>query len=99
MLVLKVRSRSSSGIITSGVGFRWASAEALTSPTTSSIVTQGRPAALNAISVVCKVRAVNGRPAVKLSDDYLKAAGPQREVAAYRVVFGHAGIRNAPLAV
>ncbi|HEX8442674.1 MAG TPA: nicotinate phosphoribosyltransferase [Allosphingosinicella sp.] len=54
---------------------------------------------MKAISLVCKVQAVNGRPAVKLSDNYEKATGPFEEVEAYRAVFGSAGVRNAPVLV
>ncbi|TVR11366.1 MAG: nicotinate phosphoribosyltransferase [Salinarimonadaceae bacterium] len=42
---------------------------------------------LDPISVVCKVVAVNGRPAVKLSDNPTKAVGPADEVERYRRVF------------
>ncbi|MET0250950.1 MAG: nicotinate phosphoribosyltransferase [Novosphingobium sp.] len=54
---------------------------------------------LKSISLVCKVAGVNGRPAVKLSDNYDKATGPAEEVAAYRAVFGTAGAANAPCLV
>jgi nicotinate phosphoribosyltransferase len=54
---------------------------------------------LKSISVVCKVAAVNGHPAVKLSDNYEKASGPPDEVAAYRAVFGSEGVRNVPVQV
>jgi nicotinate phosphoribosyltransferase len=47
--------------------------------------------ALLAISLVCKVTRVNGRPAVKLSDNPLKATGDPAEVARYLRVFGSAG--------
>jgi nicotinate phosphoribosyltransferase len=43
---------------------------------------------LDPFSIVCKVSSVNGRPAVKLSDNPLKAIGPAAEVARYRAVFG-----------
>ncbi len=49
------------------------------------------------ISLICKVSSVEGRPAVKLSDNYSKALGPPDEVERYRRVFGTAGIANAPL--
>ncbi len=42
---------------------------------------------LDPISIVCKVNAVNGRPAVKLSDNATKVMGPHDEVARYRRVF------------
>lgn len=54
---------------------------------------------LDPISLVCKITAANGRPAVKLSDNYLKASGPPEEIARYRAVFGTAGVENAPLVV
>ncbi len=49
------------------------------------------------ISLICKVSDVEGRPAVKLSDNYAKALGPGSEVERYRHVFGTAGMTNAPL--
>lgn len=49
------------------------------------------------ISLICKVSAVEGHPAVKLSDNYSKALGPPAEVERYRRVFGTTGIANAPL--
>lgn len=54
---------------------------------------------LKSISIVCKVAEVNGHPAVKLSDNYEKATGPSEEVAAYREIFGHEGMANAPVLV
>lgn len=47
---------------------------------------------LKAISLVCKVRSANGRPAVKLSDNITKATGPAEEIERYRRVFGYDGI-------
>jgi nicotinate phosphoribosyltransferase len=47
---------------------------------------------LNAISLVCKVSEANGRPAVKLSDNPLKATGDQAEIARYLKVFGDKGM-------
>jgi nicotinate phosphoribosyltransferase len=49
------------------------------------------------IGLICKVSSVEGRPAVKLSDNYSKALGPAAEIDRYRKVFGTAGIANAPL--
>jgi len=49
------------------------------------------------ISLICKVSSVEGRPAVKLSDNYSKALGPPEEIERYRRVFGTEGIANAPL--
>jgi nicotinate phosphoribosyltransferase len=48
------------------------------------------------ISLVCKLTDANGRPAVKLSDNYSKAMGTPEEVARYRRVFGTAGVINVP---
>jgi nicotinate phosphoribosyltransferase len=47
----------------------------------------------NPVSLVCKLTEVDGRPAVKLSDNYLKAMGPASEIERYRRVFG----ANVPL--
>ena len=44
--------------------------------------------ALEPISLVCKLKSVEGRPAVKLSDNLRKATGPPEEIARYRRVFG-----------
>ena len=49
------------------------------------------------ISLICKVSCAEGRPAVKLSDNYAKALGPMDEIERYRKVFGTAGIKNAPV--
>lgn len=49
------------------------------------------------ISLICKVTEVEGRPAVKLSDNYAKAVGPPEEVERYRRVFGTAGMSNLPV--
>jgi len=49
------------------------------------------------ISLICKVSSVEGRPAVKLSDNFSKALGPPAEIERYRRVFGTAGIANAPV--
>jgi nicotinate phosphoribosyltransferase len=43
---------------------------------------------LRPISIVCKIKSVEGRPAVKLSDNPRKATGPMEEIARYRRVFG-----------
>jgi nicotinate phosphoribosyltransferase len=40
---------------------------------------------------------VEGRPAVKLSDNFQKALGPPEEIERYRRVFGSAGIAHAPV--
>jgi len=49
------------------------------------------------ISLICKISSVEGKPAVKLSDNYAKALGPQPEIERYRRVFGTAGLANLPL--
>ncbi len=49
------------------------------------------------ISLICKVSTVEGRPAVKLSDNYAKAIGPPSEIERYRKVFGTAGVSNVPV--
>jgi nicotinate phosphoribosyltransferase len=54
-------------------------------------------AGFDPISLICKVSSVEGRPAVKLSDNYSKALGAQTEIERYRRVFGTAGIKNAPV--
>lgn len=43
---------------------------------------------LEPISLVCKVVSVEGRNAVKLSDNVNKATGPAEEIARYRRIFG-----------
>lgn len=47
--------------------------------------------ALEPISLVAKVIAANGRPAVKLSDNPAKATGDPAEIARYRRIFGDEG--------
>jgi nicotinate phosphoribosyltransferase len=54
-------------------------------------------AGFDPISLICKVSTVEGRPAVKLSDNYAKALGSPTEVERYRKVFGVAGISKAPI--
>ncbi|MBX3528614.1 MAG: nicotinate phosphoribosyltransferase [Rhodoblastus sp.] len=54
---------------------------------------------LRAISLVCKVIGAAGRPAVKLSDNPLKATGPQDEIERYRHIFSAAGMRAQPVLV
>jgi nicotinate phosphoribosyltransferase len=49
------------------------------------------------ISLICKVSSAEGRPAVKLSDNYNKAMGPPSEVERYRRVFGSDGMSNVPV--
>jgi nicotinate phosphoribosyltransferase len=43
------------------------------------------------------VSTVEGKPAVKLSDNYAKALGPPSEIERYRRVFGTAGLSNIPV--
>src|ERR1700761_1323450 len=53
---------------------------------------------LNPISIVCKVTSVDGRPAVKLSDNPEKSTGNPAEIERYLRVFGDAGrVRTAVL--
>jgi nicotinate phosphoribosyltransferase len=49
------------------------------------------------ISLISKVSSVEGRPAVKLSDNYAKALGLPSEIERYRRVFGTVGISNTPV--
>ena len=49
------------------------------------------------LSLVCKLNDADGRPAVKLSDNFQKALGPAKEVERYRRVFGMAGVANTPV--
>jgi nicotinate phosphoribosyltransferase len=51
------------------------------------------------VSLVCKLSEVDGRPAVKLSDNYSKAIGPPAEIERYRRIFGSAGVANAPVLI
>lgn len=51
------------------------------------------------LSLICKVHEVEGRPAVKLSDNYAKAMGPPEEIERYRRIFGTVGVANVPVLV
>jgi nicotinate phosphoribosyltransferase len=51
----------------------------------------------NPVSLVCKLTEVEGRPAVKLSDNYSKAMGDPHEAERYRRVFGVAGVADVPV--
>ena len=51
------------------------------------------------ISLVCKVVAANGRPAVKLSDNPEKATGEPAEIARYLRIFGGDGRMAVPVRV
>ncbi len=54
---------------------------------------------LDPISLVCKLMTVNGRPAVKLSDNARKSTGPKSEVERYRRVFGSVPVDGAAVLV
>jgi nicotinate phosphoribosyltransferase len=54
---------------------------------------------LDPFSIVCKVVAANGRPAVKLSDNPSKAIGPVAEIERYRRVFAAAPQAAQPVLV
>ncbi|WP_423415517.1 nicotinate phosphoribosyltransferase [Hyphomicrobium sp. B1] len=54
---------------------------------------------LDAISLVCKVTRVNGKPAVKLSDNSAKATGESAEMKRYERVFGVEGRAIHPVRV
>jgi nicotinate phosphoribosyltransferase len=54
---------------------------------------------LDPISLVCKLMTVEGRPAVKLSDNARKATGPQSEIERYRRVFGSVAVAGAVVTV
>jgi nicotinate phosphoribosyltransferase len=54
---------------------------------------------LDPISLVCKVTSVDGRPALKLSDNPEKATGDPAEIARYLRVFGDAGRVRTPVYV
>jgi nicotinate phosphoribosyltransferase len=56
-------------------------------------------AGLDPFSIVCKVVSANSRPAVKLSDNPLKAIGPPAEVERYRRVFQVGTQASLPVAV
>ncbi len=49
------------------------------------------------VSLICKVSTVEGKPAVKLSDNYAKALGTPEEIERYQRVFGTAGFSNVPV--
>jgi nicotinate phosphoribosyltransferase len=51
------------------------------------------------VSLVCKLHDVEGKPAVKLSDNFQKALGPAAEIERYRRVFGLAGVAEVPVTV
>ena len=47
--------------------------------------------------LVCKLSEADGRPAVKLSDNFAKSLGPPAEIERYRRVFGLEGIEERPV--
>ena len=49
------------------------------------------------ISLICKVSTAEGKPAVKLSDNYAKALGTPSEIERYRRLFGTKGLSNIPV--
>jgi nicotinate phosphoribosyltransferase len=59
---------------------------------------QGGPG-FDPLSLVCKLNDVDGRPAVKLSDNFQKALGNTAEVERYRHLFGLAGVSDIPVSV
>ncbi len=54
---------------------------------------------LDPFSIVCKVVAANGNPAVKLSDNLSKAVGPKTAIERYKRVFGHHNVAATPVTV
>jgi nicotinate phosphoribosyltransferase len=54
---------------------------------------------LGPISLVCKLMTVEGRPAVKLSDNARKSTGPASEIERYRRVFGTGAAVGAAVVV
>jgi nicotinate phosphoribosyltransferase len=54
---------------------------------------------LDPISLVCKLMTVEGRPAVKLSDNARKATGPESEIERYRRVFGSVAVTGEAVIV
>jgi nicotinate phosphoribosyltransferase len=51
----------------------------------------------NPVSLVCKLAEVEGRPAVKLSDNYAKAQGIPSAIKRYRRIFGTTGAAQTPI--
>jgi nicotinate phosphoribosyltransferase len=51
------------------------------------------------LSLVCKLNEIDGRPAVKLSDNFQKALGSPEDIERYRRVFGNAGVADTPVLV
>jgi nicotinate phosphoribosyltransferase len=59
----------------------------------------GADGGLDPFSIVCKVISADGRPAVKISDNPLKAVGPPAEVERYRRVFQVGAQQSLPVTV
>lgn len=57
------------------------------------------PARMKPLSLVCKVKSADGRPAVKLSDNFEKRTGDKATVEHYTEVFGTRGMANVPTLV
>jgi nicotinate phosphoribosyltransferase len=53
--------------------------------------------AFNPVSLVCKLNDADGRPAVKLSDNFQKALGARDEIERYQRVFGLTNIAHAAI--
>ena len=51
------------------------------------------------LSLVCKLNDAEGRPTVKLSDNFQKALGPADEIERYRRVFGLEGVAEIPVVI
>ena len=51
----------------------------------------------NPVSLVCKLTEADGRPTVKLSDNYMKALGDPVEIERYRRIFGTTGVAHIPV--
>ena len=49
------------------------------------------------ISLICKVSTAEGKPAVKISDNYAKALGTPSQIERYRRLFGTKGLSNIPV--
>ena len=51
------------------------------------------------LNLICKLNDVEGRPAVKLSDNFQKALGPAGEIERYRRIFGLVGVADVPVKI
>ena len=49
------------------------------------------------VNLVCKLNDADGKPAVKLSDNFQKALGPIDQIERYQRVFGLAGVAHVPV--